>query len=155
VANNIYQGEPNQSPNYAMSPNNFMENHELFHDDIKATNSRRLKCQLIFAILLFLSIIPSKLVLVTGQTYTAIVILSIIVDILNLIIGIWMIILTKRGQTTRNISLGIISLISLILCISEFFMYRYNAKKFPSFELFNIIILIIVTSFNMKCKCYD
>jgi hypothetical protein len=155
VANNIYQGVSNQSPNYVMSPNTFMDNHELFQDDIKATNSRRLKCQLIFAILLFLSIIPSKLVLVTGQTYTAIVILSIIVDILNLIIVIWMIILTKRGQTTRNIALGIISLISFIICTSNIFINIINGYAMLIFDLLNTIILIIITFFNMKCKCCD
>ena len=155
VANNIYQGGSNQSPNYVMSPNTFLDNHELFQDDIKATNNRRLKCQLIFAILLLLSIIPSILVLVNGITFYSYFLLSIIEDILNLIIVIWMIILTKRGQTTRNIVLGIISLISLIICITKFFIYILNGFKILSFDLFNIIILIILTFFNMKCKCCD
>jgi hypothetical protein len=155
VTNNIYQGGSNQSPNYVMSPNAFMDNHELFHDDIKSTNNRRLKCQLIFAILLLLSIIPSILVLVTGFPFSSYFLLSIIEDILNLIIVIWMIILTKRGQTTRNIALGTISLISLIICITKFYIYILNGYKIISFDLFNTIILIIITFINMKCKCCD
>ena len=155
VTNNIYQGGSNQSPNYVMSPNAFMDNHELFQDDINSTNSRRLKCQLIFAILLLLNIIPSILVLWTRISFNINLLLSIIVDILNLIIVIWMIILTKRGQTTRNIALGIISLISLIICISNIFINILNGYAMLLYDLLNTIILIIITFFNMKCKCCD
>jgi hypothetical protein len=155
VANNIYQGVSNQSPNYVMSPNTFMDNHELFQDDINSTNSRRLKCQLIFAILLLLNIIPSILFLRTLISFNINLLLRIIVVILNLIIVIWMIILTKRGQTTRNIALGIISLISLIICISNIFINILNGYAMLLYDLLNTIILIIITFFNMKCKCCD
>ena len=54
VPNYAYQSGSNQSPNYVINPNSNLDNHELFHDDLKAANSGRLKCQLILAILLFI-----------------------------------------------------------------------------------------------------
>ena len=157
VTNNMYQGGANQSQNYVMNPNSIIDNHELFHDDIKAANKRRLKCQLILAILLFLNIpitIGNSYIFNTNHIYI-LLLLSIIVGIFNLIIGVWMIILTKRGQTSRNICLGIISLISLITLISQQVLIILIGSPFNVSGLFYIIILIIVVSLNMKCKCCD
>ena len=66
-----------------------------------------------------------------------------------------MIILTKRGQTTRNICLGIISLIQIITLISQQILIIYDDFVLNIYDLFYIIILIIVVSFNMKGKCCD
>ena len=154
VTNNMYQDGSNQSQNYVMNPNAIIDNHELFHDDIKATNKRRLKCQLFLVILLFLNIPLSIWKSLEFKNNNIYLLLNIIVDIFILIIGIWMIILTKRGQTTRNCCLGLISLIPLIILISKQFLFLKIAL-INIYDLFYIIIFIIVVSFNMKCKCCD
>jgi len=158
----MYQGGSNQSQNYVMNPNSVIDNHELFHDDIKEANKRRLKCQLILVILLFLNIplsiwmtLKSKNNNNNNNNNNNIYLLSIIADIFILIIGIWMIILTKRGQTTRNCCLGLISLIPLIILITEQFLILNDGIALDVYNLFYIIIVIIVVSLNMKCKCCD
>lgn len=157
ATNNMYQDGSNQSQNYVMNPNAIIDNHELFHDDIKAANKRRLKCQLFLVILLFLNIPLSiwKSLESKNKNNNNIYLLSIIVDIFILIIGIWMIILTKRGQTTRNCCLGLISLIPLIILITEQFLILKDSLALNVYDLFNIIIVLIVVSLNMKCKCCD
>ena len=154
ATSNMYQDGSNQSQNYVMNPNSNIDNHELFHDDIKAANKRRLKCQLFLVILIFLNI-PLSIWKSLESKNNNIYLLSIIVDIFILIIGIWMIILTKRGQTTRNCFLGLISLIPLIILISEQFLILNDGLALNILNLFYIIIVIIVVSFNMKCKCCD
>ncbi len=152
VTNNMYQDGANQFQNYATNQNLLMDNHELFHDDIKAANKKRLYFQLILAVLLLLSSVFLTLSSI-GTTFY-IILLSIILDIFYLIIGIWMIILTKRGQTTRNVALGIISLISLIILILKFAANIYGAYK-SRYDLLNVIILLIIVFYNTKCKCCD
>ena len=153
VANNTYQGGSNLSQNYVMNPNSIIDNPEIFHDDIKAANKRRLKCQLFLVILLFLNIPIS--IFSSYKNKGIILTLSIIVGIFSLIIGIWMIILTKRGQTTRNCCLGLISLISLIILIAKQIVLISDDINKIKYDSFYIIILIILVSYNMKCKCCD
>lgn len=153
VTNDMYQDGVNQFQNYTTNPSSLMDNHELFHDDIKAASKKRLYFQVIFAVLLLLSSILLTLNSI-GTTFI-IFLLTIILDIFYLIIGIWMIILTKRGQTTRNVALGIISLISFIIFIVRFAANINFGIYISKNDLLNAIILIIIVFFNMKCKCCD
>ena len=57
-----------------------------------------------------------------------------------------------KKQDTRNNFLGIISLISLIICIVKVILYIVRGYRLPGFDLTEIIVLIIITSINMKCN---
>ena len=146
--NNMYQDGSNQSSNYVTSQNDLIDNYKPFQDDLNAPNKRRLICQLILAILLLLSL---------GLSYFEFIMFGSILEwslmriYLNLIIGIWMIILTIKKQDTRNCRLASISLISLFASIFVLVEYYINACYLHS-ELVLIIILIIIVSFNMECK---
>ena len=152
----MYQGGSNQSSNYVMSQNQnaLLDNYKPFQE--KTPTSGRLACQIILAIILLLSLITIIEYLIISDRYLSIFILmTFIASILNLIVGIWMIILSIKKQSTRNNLLGIISLISLIIYILKFILSFISFYYFSGFELIDIIILIIVTSINMKCKCCD
>ena len=156
VTNNINQNGSNQSSNYVMSPNPnaLSDNYKPFQDGKNAPNKGRLTCQMILGILLLLNIVA--LIMNLGYTFRGIYgLLIIISNILNIIVGIWMIILTIKKQTTRNICLGIISLISLILYIFLCSLYIVNGYAVSVAALIDIIFLIIITSYNMKCKCCE
>jgi len=150
VTNNIYQGEPIQSSNYVMSPNSnaLEDNYKQFQDDLNTPNKNRLNCQMVIAVLLLLSLVFDFPYFYLSSLWSLI---KIIESIMNLIIGIWMIILTKNKQTTRNCCLAAISLISLIICITIFIIYLLKGFISGS-DIIEIILLIIATSYNCKCK---
>ena len=107
-------------------------------------------------LLLLLSIITMIDVLnYSGRIHNIYLLTIVIINILNLIIGIWMIILFIKKQTARNNLLGILSLISIFILIFRNFLYVVDGYNVSGFELIEFIILIIVTSFNMKSKCCD
>ena len=152
----MYQGGSNQSSNYVMSQNQnaLLDNYKPFQEN--TPTSGRLACQIILAIILLLSLITIIEYLIISDRYLSIFILmTFIASILNLIVGIWMIILSIKKQDTRNNLLGIISLISLFICIVKVILYIVNGYSLPGFDLIEIIVLIIVTSINMKCKGCD
>jgi len=158
VTNNMYQNGSNQSSNYVMNPNQnaLLDNYRPFQDDNNTPDKGRLTCQMILGIILLLGII--SIIEILNSQYridNIFILLSIIVNILNLIIGILMIILTIKKKTTRNCCLGIISLFSLIICLFEFSLLIINGYRVSGFQLIDIIFLIIVTSYNMKCNCCD
>ena len=156
VTNNIYPNGSNQSSNYVMSPNPnaLSDNYKPFQDEKNSPSRRRLNCQMCLGIILLLNIL--SIIMNIGYTLKTIYgLLIIISNILDIIVGIWMIILTIKKQTTRNNYLGIISLISLILYIFLCSLYIVNGYAVSVAALIDIIFLIIVTSYNMKCKCCE
>ena len=158
VTNNIYPNGSNQSSNYVMSqnPNALLDNYKPFQDGKNAPNRGRLTCQMILGIILLLINILSIIDLLYLVSYISVFFMLMLISIiLNIIIGIWMIILTAKKQTTRNNCLGIISLISLILYIFLCSLYIVNGYAVSVAALIDIIFLIIVTSYNMKCKCCE
>ena len=52
--NNMHQGGLNQSSNYVMNPDGFVDNYKSFQDDKNTPNIKRLICQMILSILLLL-----------------------------------------------------------------------------------------------------
>ena len=157
VTNNMYQGGSNQSSNYVMSQNQnaLLDNYKPFQDDKNTPTRGRLACQMVLAILLLLLSIVTIIdfLNIRFRINSIYILMMIITKILNLIIGIWMIILFIKKQTARNKLLGIISLISLIILMLKFYLFLVIGLGVPGFELIEIIILIIITSFNMECKC--
>ena len=156
VTNDMYQGGLNQSSNNIMSQNQnaLLDYYKPFQEN--TPTSGRLNCQKFLAIILLLSIVTIIDYLFMGYRISNIYILMILItSILNLIVGIWMIILSIKNKTTRNNVLGIISLISLIICILNFILKLLQGYSASGFELIDIIFLIIVTSYNMKCKGCD
>jgi len=156
VTNNMYQGGSNQSSNYVMSQNQnaLLNNYKPFQET--TPTSGRLASQMILAIIIILLSIIAIIDILNYKFRIPLIFLlmTLIQSILNLITGIWMIMLTIKKQATRNNLLGIISLISLIICILKVILYIFIGYL-PRFDLSEIIILIIITSINMKCKCCD
>ena len=159
VTNNMYQGGSNQSSNYVMSQNQnaLLDNYKPFQDDKNTPTSGRLACQMVLAILLLLLSIVTIIdfLNIRFRINSIYILMMIITNILNLIIGIWMIILIIKKKTTRNNCLGIISLISLILYVFLCSLYIVNGYAVSLAGLIDIIFLIIVTSYNMKCQCCE
>ena len=159
VTNNMYQGGSNQSSNYVMSQNQnaLLDNYKPFQDDKNTPTRGRLACQMVLAILLLLLSIVTIIdfLNIRFRINSIYILMMIITNILNLIIGIWMIILFIKKQTARNNLLGILSLISIFILIFRNFLYVVDGYNVSGFELIEFIILIIVTSFNMKSKCCD
>jgi heme A synthase len=142
-----------------MNPNQnaLLDNYQPFQDDKNAPNKGRLSCQLIIGIFLLLIRILSIIELINSKikTVNIILLMIIITNILNLIIGIWMITLSIKGQTTRVTCLGITSLISLIICLLRFFTIINRGNSVLRLDPIDIILLIIATSYNMKCQCCE
>lgn len=153
LINNMYQDGSNQSSIYVASKNELVDNYKSFQDDLNAPNkpnNSRLICNLILAIFLLLSLILSYIDYIM---FGSIIKLHLLRILLNIIIGIWMIILNIKKQDTRNCRLASISFISLIASILIIIEYYINSCYLRS-ELVIIIILIIIILFNMKCiKC--
>ena len=159
VTNNINQNGSNQSSNYVMSPNPnaLLDNYEPFQDGKNAPNRGILAFQLILGIILLLISIISiidflKIIYRILSFFSLIIIIS---NALNIIVGIWMIILSIKKQTTRNNCLGIISLIALIFNIFLLSMYLTVGYSASVGLIIDIIFLIIITSYNMKCQCCE
>ena len=106
VTNNMYQGGSNQSSNYVMSQNQnaLLDNYKPFQDDKNTPTSGRLACQMVLAILLLLLSIVTIIdfLNIRFRINSIYILMMIITNILNLIIGIWMIILIIKKKTTRN-----------------------------------------------------
>ena len=137
-----------------MTPNQnaLLDNYKPFQDDKNTPNSTRITTQLILAIFLLLLSLASTINILNFYIFIF-VLLAFIKNLLNLIVGIWMIILTIKKQSTRNNCLGIISLISSIICLVMIILEFFAGSSI--FDLIQFIFLILVTSYNMKCKSCD
>ena len=135
-----------QQQNYVANSNNELLNNK--------GSPKRLRCQKILIILLFI-IVPLS---IACQIFGLLRIFASIDDIFIIINGIWMIIFTKKGENSRNKSLGDFSLISCI--IGPIFRFSSLIKKDKDllslvvfFIYYIITIEIIVASYNMICCC--
>jgi len=155
IANNVYRGESNQTQIQEMSSNPVINNNEIFKDPNKDLNNRRLRIQIILIVLLLLNI-PIKIFnyFLINKKEKGLFFASIIIgDIPILIVGIWMIVLTKRGKTEKNNNLGPTSLSAFILNL--FFMLLTSNGFLILAYIYKLIILLIIAIFNMKCNSRD
>ena len=136
----------------SQNQNALLNNYKPFQEN--TPTSGRLNSQLTLAIIIILLSIITIIDIFNyhGTIPIIFLLLTLISSILNLIVGIWMIILSIKKQDTRNNFLGIISLISLIICIVKVILYIVRGYRLPGFDLTEIIVLIIITSINMKCN---
>ena len=149
INNNIVQNYVNPTQNIQMDVKiNYNKN------IIIKTSPKRLRCQMIIGILLLLSIGPIVDFLSYSREQTTVwIAMGILANLLNLIIGICMIMLTVQKKTTRTCCFGILSLSSLIVCLFIFSGLLSNGGNISAFYVIDILIIAIATSFNLKCKC--
>lgn len=141
-----------QSENY-MFNNKIQNDLELYKENEKAADKKRLKCQVFLIIFLWLILPISFFIKIKNNR-----IINNLDDVFIIIIGIWMIILTKRGETSRNKALGIVTLIFCIIGQIDRNYYVIHLNNiyeiiYISLIFYRLVIYIIITSYNMKCCC--
>ena len=148
--------------NNNLNTNTFGYNNNVIRPELNFENGKKQKCLLATIVFLFLLSLISSIACVEfiqNNSINAWIVIGIITNILDIIIGIWMIILyNMKEKSTRNMALGILSLASLLICLLAFsgiISFAPKGSPLPGSYLFNVIDLIVASIYNMKCKKSD
>ena len=143
--------------------NNQYENNNIYHqtnnlinDNSKVTESR-LKCQKTMIILLFITI-PISLAL---QIFEIISFIAIVDDILIIILGVWILYYTKKGENSRNNKIGTFTVASIYIGMAvRGLTSNKNVRKDSDNYMLSFLLMeysfylrIAVAIASFKCKC--
>ena len=138
----------------------YHQTNNLINDNSKVTESR-LKCQKTMIILLFITVPISLALQISG----IISFITIIDDILTIILGVWILYYTKKGENSRNNKIGAFTVASIYIGMSARgigLTSNKNDRKDTS-DYFMLCALLLAYSFylriavaiaSFKCKCW-
>lgn len=149
VNNIIYQNQETFQPQ-KNTINGLNEDNKV--NENKKGSKKRLICQIIMIIFLFLLEPLSIFCIIENYSYFW----CAFDDLLIIILAIWMAILTKKGESTREIKIGLFSLFSL-LSGAGFRYSTLNSDYRNNIPLlitnYYLVLRIVVSSYNVKCNC--